>query len=150
MGVTVRMLVVEETYDLRRDVLRGGASGAVVHYPTDDHPSTWHFGATDEDGNVVATSTYFAEPCPLHPDVGGAIRLRSMAVAPGHQGQGLGAVVLERALERLGERGASLVWANARDGALGFYARCGFEVTGRSFVEAETGLDHTVVVRSLR
>jgi GNAT superfamily N-acetyltransferase len=150
MAVTVRALELDETTGLRRDVLRGGAADAVVRYPTDDDPSTWHLGAVDEDGTVVATSTFFAERCPVRPDVGGAFRLRSMAVAPGHQGQGLGARVLECAIERLGEQGAALVWANARDSALGFYVRCGFEVTDRSFVEAETGLAHTVVVRSLR
>ena len=150
MAVRVRPLVLEETIDLRRHVLRGGAADAVVRYATDDDPSTWHLGAVDEEGAVVATSTFFAEPCPLFPEKGGAVRLRSMAVAPGRQGQGVGVLVLEAALERLRDQGATVVWANARDSALGFYARCGFEVTERSFVEAETGLAHTVVARSLR
>jgi GNAT superfamily N-acetyltransferase len=149
VAVTVRLLVPRETEDLRRDVLRAGLEDAVVHYPCDDDPATWHLGAVDGSGRVVATSTFFPETCPVCPDVLGAVRLRGMAVASHLQGQGVGARVLERAVERLTAAGAPLVWANARDGALGFYVGRGFEVTDRRFVDVDTGLDHTVVVREV-
>ncbi len=149
MVVTVRLLEAAETHELRRLVLRGGLEDAVVAYPADDEPATWHLGAVDEEGAVVATSTFFPEPCPLRPEVDDAFRLRSMAVAATMQGRGVGALVLGRAVERLREAGVALVWANARDSALGFYARLGFEVSDRSFVDPDSGLDHTVVVRLL-
>ena len=154
----MRALRVEETYDLRRAVLRASAPEAVVHYDTDDEPSTWHLGAVDGEGRVVATSTYFPQPCPpdVRPpdacpaDVGGwadAYRLRSMAVDPGRQGSGVGRAVLLEALARLSAAGVPLLWANARDSALGFYTCCGFEAVGTSFVDADSGLPHTVVLR---
>jgi len=150
MAVTVRLLEAAETHELRRVVLRGGSEDAAVVYPTDEEPATWHLGVVDEEGTVVATSTFFPEPCPLRPEVDAAFRLRSMAVAPALQGRGFGALVLGSAVDRLREAGTALVWANARDSALGFYVRLGFEVSDRRFVDADSGLDHTVVVRLLR
>jgi hypothetical protein len=61
----------------------------------------------------------------------------------------VGRAVLVAALARLEEDGASLLWANARDSALGFYERCGFEVVPPSFVDPDSGLPHTVVRRRL-
>jgi len=147
--VTVRLLQVREVYGLRRSVLRAADPAATVHYPTDDDPATWHMGAVDDVGTVVATSTFFAEPCPLDPASAGALRLRSMAVLPARQGEGIGRAVLEHALARARAQGATFVWANARDSALGFYRRCGFEISELHFVEPETGLAHTVVTRAL-
>jgi GNAT superfamily N-acetyltransferase len=152
VAFSVRTLQVEEVYELRRDVLRGGAADAAVHYDTDDEPTTWHLGAVDDGGRVVATSTFFPQPCP-RPEIGasdqGAFRLRSMAVDPGWQGTGVGRAVLHAALDRLEADGVTVLWANARDSALGFYRRCGFDVVGPSFIDGDSGLPHTVVVRRL-
>jgi hypothetical protein len=41
------------------------------------------------------------------------------------------------------------VWANARDAALGFYLRHGFEIDSDGFIEAVTELPHHVIVRML-
>jgi GNAT superfamily N-acetyltransferase len=76
--------------------------------------------------------------------------LRWMAVAPGRQGQGIGAAVILRAVEVLRERGVALLWANARDTALQFYLNNGFsEVAGSGFVHESSGMPHTVVVRRI-
>ena len=149
MAIAVRLLQIEETYALRRAVLRAGAPEAIVHYDTDDRPGTWHLGAVDDEGRVVATSTYFPQPCPVPGYDPGAYRLRSMAVAPGSQGAGVGRAVLRAGIERLEDDWVSLLWANARNSALGFYERCGFEAVWPSFVDADSGLPHTVVLRRL-
>jgi GNAT superfamily N-acetyltransferase len=148
-GVTIRLLVAEETHRLRRAALRGGDPTAVVHQDTDDGPATWHLGAVTPSGRVVGTSTFFPEPFPLDPARRGAVRLRSMAVDDGWRGRGLGSAILAAAEARLVAQGAELLWANARDSALGFYDRAGFTETGRAFVDPLTGLGHTVVVRAL-
>ena len=51
---------------------------------------------------------------------------------------------------RTGTRpGARLMWANARDTALGFYAAHGFEAVGDGFVTTDTCLPHHRVLRHL-
>jgi GNAT superfamily N-acetyltransferase len=70
------------------------------------------------------------------------VQLRGMAVAPDEQGHGYGAVLLTAGIERFVTTGATELWANARDTALDFYRRHGFEVVGEGFVTRDTGLPH--------
>jgi GNAT superfamily N-acetyltransferase len=148
-AVTVRLLRAEETYVLRRAALRGDDPTAVVHQETDEDLATFHLGAVAASGRVVGTSTFFPEPFPLDPWRPGAYRLRSMAVDHAWRGRGIGTLVLQFAEARLVGLGARMLWANARDSALGFYDKVGFTRTPRSFVDSVTRLAHTVVVRDL-
>jgi ribosomal protein S18 acetylase RimI-like enzyme len=56
-----------------------------------------------------------------------------MAIIEELRGAGLGRAVLERCLDHARERGARVVWCNARTGAIGFYERLGFEVVSEVF-----------------
>lgn len=146
---TVQLLATDQTYTLRRDVLRGGKSGD-IRAQIDDRAETFHVGAVDDDGDVLGTSTYFPSVCQYEPEIADAYMLRYMAVAPGHQGKGIGGSIIDRAMQILRERGAVLLWANARDTALKFYLDRGFTaVAGSEFSTPETQIPHTVVVRRL-
>ena len=148
--ITVRLLSVDETYDLRRDVLRDGRRDVSVHIPEDDLPSAEHFGAVDGYGAVVATASFYPALCSYRPEAVRPSQLRFMAVAAGHQGAGLGHRVLRVAVDHLRAHDVTLLWANARDTALRFYVREGFTVIeGSEFVHEEVGIAHTVVVLSL-
>jgi GNAT superfamily N-acetyltransferase len=70
-----------------------------------------------------------------------------MATLQRLQGQGVGALLVEAGCARASAGGAHLVWANARDAALGFYLRHGFVVDSEGFIEAVTELPHHVIVR---
>jgi thiamine transport system ATP-binding protein len=138
-------LVVEEvpaaaTHDLRRRVLRNGTPSQELNYGQDDAPGTVHLAAR-RGPTLVGVSTWAAEGWPDRPDVP-AVRLRGMAVEPGLQNSGIGAALVRAGLERAWARGADLVWASARDSALGFYLRLGFTVVGEEFTDAATGLAH--------
>jgi predicted GNAT family N-acyltransferase len=56
-----------------------------------------------------------------------------MATDESVRGQGIGAQVLQRGIAEVKERGASLVWCNARKEAVGFYRQHNFEVIGDPF-----------------
>ena len=75
--------------------------------------------------------------------------IRGMAVAKHLQGQGVGGRLLSAGIDRARERGARFVWARARDGALDFYRRHGFDVVGDQFIDEATGLGHHLVVLEL-
>ena len=62
-----------------------------------------------------------------------------MAVDPTTAAADVGAVLLAAGLERAFAAGAETVWANARDTALDFYRRHGFEVVGDGFVDPHDG-----------
>ncbi|HVE20086.1 MAG TPA: GNAT family N-acetyltransferase, partial [Ilumatobacteraceae bacterium] len=117
---------------------------AIVAFPEDDLPGTFHLGVRDPDDNLVAISTWISRPFHDEP----AVQLRGMATAPHVQGQGVGAILLEAGCTRAAAT-AALVWARARDTALEFYLRHGFVVDGEGFIDEQTLKPHHVIVRRL-
>lgn len=62
----------------------------------------------------------------LFPDGKGSALLRSMAVAPERQGEGIGAALISFAAAWAKSEGISAIEAEARVSAIGFYEACGF------------------------
>lgn len=133
-----------DTLPLRQRVLRTGTASTDPTFPQDADVSTRHLGLR-LDGALVAVSTWTPEPWPGDP-AAPAVRLRGMAVDPDRQGLGLGGRLVEAGLGRAARFGARHVWANARDTALDFYLRRGFDVDGDGFTDSTTGLPHHVIV----
>jgi GNAT superfamily N-acetyltransferase len=132
--VEVRRVQPAETAALRRAVLRGGRP---VPLPGDDDPNAVHAGVYDGE-QLLATGNVRREPAPWAPDVP-AWRLRGMATAEGHRGQGLGALVLDALVEHCREQGGGELWCNARTPARTFYLRAGFTEVGEEWVDPEIG-----------
>lgn len=136
----VRIADAATTRELRRAVLRPSwAPGTPL--AGDGEPAAIHLAAVDDDGTVVGACVLL--------DRGGEWQLRGMATTPERRGQGIGAAVLAAALELVAERGGRQLWCNARTGARDFYARHGFTVDGDEFVQAETGLPHVRMYRTI-
>ena len=132
----------EGTWDLRLRVLGNASPG-----PADAMPGVVHFAATDAAGRAIGVASVFPENTPWRPGRRGW-RIRGMAVEPGLQRSGVGRAVLGGVLGHCRAGGAEVVWANGRDGALGFYERLGFAVVGDGFLEAN-GIPHHVVILDL-
>ncbi len=143
--VRVVELTAAETHPLRAAVLRNDTPDRRVTLEGDDEPTTLHLGVRDGD-RLVAVSTWLRRPYDGQPEVP-AVQLRGMATDADRQGTGVGSVLLRHGVERAFADGAALVWARARDTALDFYRRHGFEVVGEGFVDDTTALPHHVVVR---
>lgn len=130
-----------DVHDLRRRVLRRDTPGDNVVFAGDDDPLTRHLAVRSASGEVVATSTWSEHESPDRPGRP-ALQLRGMAVDDAWQRRGLGAVLLLAGLDLAESRGINVVWANARDSAVGFYVGHGFVIVGDGFVTADTGLPH--------
>lgn len=139
---TVVELTSEETHPLRLVVLRGDTPNTSVTFAEDDLPGTVHLGVRDGDAALVAISTWILRPY----NDGPAVQLRGMATAPELVGRGVGALLLESGCERAATV-APLVWARARDTALGFYLRHGFSVDGGGFIDEHTAKPHHHILR---
>jgi ribosomal-protein-alanine N-acetyltransferase len=65
--------------------------------------------------------------------IGGEAELLLLAVAPDHQGRGIGRMLLDEFVERARRAGATRVHLEVRDGnpAIAMYRRAGFEPAGR-------------------
>lgn len=143
----VRRVPLDHVMDLRVRVLRRGTPVDHCRYPEDDRDDVVHLGI-DEHGSAVATSTWFMNPCPEVPGVP-AMQLKGMAVDLDAQTSGLGRALIEAGIGLARERSMQLVWARARDSALGFYEKCGFHAVGEGFIDGPTAMPHHIVVRRI-
>jgi GNAT superfamily N-acetyltransferase len=144
--ITLRLVDLDETFELRRAVLRpwlSPAEAATTYAGAGEH---FHVGAL-QGGRVVSTAGFMAEAQPDYADIFGPApwRLRGMASDPAVQGRGLGGQVLEFGIaelaRRLAARGeeSAVVWCNGRTGAQTFYERHGFQPIGDLFETPGTG-----------
>lgn len=148
MTLAVVAITTQETYGLRRAVLRNGDRDAVVAWDEDGWDGVVHLGVRVDD-ELVGTSTWIPRPMPDGDDATGQWQLRGMATANGRRGSGLGGILVEAGCQRCAGAGGALVWARARDAALGFYVAHAFEVVGDGFVDATTQLPHHLVRRAI-
>lgn len=139
--ITIDRINATDTHDLRRRVLRDGATDAVVEWDGDHETTTFHLGAFDTGGCLLAISTWLTRPDPLDPQRH-AVQLRGMATEPTAVGLGVGLALVHAGCAQADRDGAVRVWADARVSALGFYLRAGFVITGPVFATAATGLPH--------
>jgi predicted GNAT family N-acyltransferase len=130
---------------VRMRVLRAGTPSDDATFDGDDDPGTLHLAALVGD-EVVAVSTWLARPWHLDP-ARPATQLRGMATEESARGSGVGGILLEEGVRRAFAAGSELVWANARDTALRFYLRHGFEVEGEGFRTLDTRLPHHRIIR---
>lgn len=137
-------ITAQDTHPLRLAVLRFDTPTKVVEFPEDGWPGALHLGLRVE-GELVAVSSWV----PREHEGLAAVQLRGMATSRVVQGRGFGGALLEGGCTRMAGRGEMLVWANARDAALAFYLRHGFEVVGDGFVDPHTQLPHHRIVRRL-
>lgn len=128
----MRIGVVEpkRLYPLRLRVLRPGQPPSSVEHDYDYFAEVVHVAAIDGGSQVVACATLYPEETP---DGRPAWRLRAMATAPEVRGKGYGASTLRHGMQLARERGATLLWCNARSGAVWFYERLGFVKTSEEF-----------------
>jgi predicted GNAT family N-acyltransferase len=138
-ALAVGPVTARDTWPLRRRVLRPHQQGDAVALAGDEHPRAVHLGARDASGELVGIATVAPQAPPWDPGRSGAWRLRGMATDEGRRGEGIGAAVLREALRHVRAEGGSLVWCNARTGALRFYAREGFTPAGERYVDPELG-----------
>ncbi len=140
-------LGIDDIMSLRVHVLRKGTPTTHCSYPEDNYHDVVHLGVVDS-GDVIATSTWFAKPCPERDGVA-SMQLKGMAVDTSRQIGGLGSALINAGIAHAQKHGAHLVWARARDSALEFYLKCGFEIAGEGFIDEPTGMPHHIVVRSI-
>ncbi|MCA9276367.1 MAG: GNAT family N-acetyltransferase [Phycisphaerales bacterium] len=149
MSHEIRELSAAETRPVRQRVLRPHQRPEELVYPGDDDHDTFHLGAVDDSGEVMAILSMYrhAQP-PADPmDEPRAWRIRGMASIPEARGTGLGRLLVEQARDRVWEQSCDPIWCNARENAFGFYQKLGFEIVGGIF-EIEGIGPHAVMVLS--
>ena len=142
--IVIKTILTEETYNLRKEVLRKNID-LPYKFNGDLEESTFHLGAFKENklvGIVSFMESSFKEI------KGTQYQLRGMATLPEVRGEGFGNLLIKKGTEILQQKAIEFVWCNAREVALGFYQRNGFEIVGQSFDIQKVGV-HFKMVREL-
>ena len=114
---------------LREAVIIAGTNRATPYFPGDDAVDTRHVGVFDGD-LCIGCATLLRSTWEAHP----AWQLRGMAVASDRQRQGVGRALLaflDRELPCIAPTVG--VWCNAREKAVPFYRKAGFQVVSERF-----------------
>lgn len=125
----IREISTEQTYPLRQKILRPGMPVSACQYPADSEAV--HFGVFEQ-GSLRSIVTAHPEDSSLFPEKG-QWRIRGMATDSIFQGQGLGGAGLDALLAWGKAKELPLFWCNAREGAIPFYQRHGFQVASDLF-----------------
>lgn len=143
----IREISAQDTLALRNELLRPGKDVSTCIFEGDDAPSTRHFGAIDEAENIVGIVSVYRNDNPSI-KAENAYQIRAMATGSACRGQGVGRLLLAAVEKYAKSEGASLIWANARSSATGFYTKAGYSLASSEFNIDGIG-PHYLVIKPL-
>jgi len=138
----VRVIAPQDTYELRRALLRPHQRLNEMTWPADEHPDTLHAGGYRGE-SLVGIGTIHLQSMPGSTEAE-SWRLRGLAVDHGHRGYGLGAMLLHDLIEHAATAAGRMVWANATATSFGFFEHHGFRRRGEPFELPEIGPHYVV------
>lgn len=136
----IKQISASETHSVRHPVLRAGKSIESCIFEGDTLKSTIHLGLF-MDNNLVGISSFLKNSNPGIPETS-QYQLRGMAVLKSFQGKGLGQIILKHGESLLKEKNAKVLWCNAREVAINFYKKNGYQIIGKSFNLKGIGLHY--------
>lgn len=143
---SIKQISSRQTFEVRQPVLRPGKPVESCIFDGDDLSTTAHFGLYDND-TLVGVVSVFKSKSHLF-DEENQFQLRGMAVLDSHQKQGIGEKLVHKVEEYISKKGGKLTWFNAREVAVGFYKRMGYNTTGDPFDIGDIGT-HYVMFKNL-
>ena len=81
-----------------------------------------------QNGEICAAGSFF-------PD-GDRVQLRKLAVHPDLRSKGIGKQLIQAGIDIMKDKGARLLWCDARVESLGFYEQIGFSVEGDIYLKS--------------
>lgn len=134
---TLKQITSQATFAVRQPVLRPGKGIETCVFDGDDLPTTVHFGIFDDEALVgiisvfKASNPYFKET--------DQFQIRGMAVLESEQKKGLGEKLVLEAEAYIAQNKGKRIWFNAREIAVGFYKKMGYDIIGDQFNIPDVG-----------
>jgi len=139
---SIKQIPSSATFAVRLPVLRPGKTVESCVFDGDDLPTTVHFGIF-EDENLIGVISVFKANTNLLPQ-NNQFQIRGMAVLDSHQKRGLGDRLVKAAEDYIISQNADAIWFNAREIAVGFYKKMGYEIIGTPFTISDIGVHHVM------
>lgn len=143
--ILVRILEAEETglarqvWQLREDLLRKPLGLSLLDEDLSEEAEDITFFASTDSGAVLGCLM-------LRPLSTCVLKLRQMAVSENAQGQGIGRKLVETAEAYALAKGFYIISLHARQHAIPFYERLGYEAEGATFIEV--GIPHRLMKKT--
>lgn len=144
--VKIKQLSFEETYPIRQIVLRPNRPLETCFFEGDELETTLHFGGFVNQELVGIISLFKNNHSSFQQE--NQYQIRGMAVLENFRKYGLGKKIVEYSEDYLKQKNISLIWFNARESAVGFYQKSGYEIIGDSFNIPDVGI-HYVMYKTL-
>ncbi|WP_335966027.1 GNAT family N-acetyltransferase [Galbibacter sp. PAP.153] len=142
----IKVITSAEAHKVRHPVLREGKPFETAIFPEDDLKDTFHVGCVLEN-EPIGTVTFMQKGKEEFKAVN-PYQLRGMAVLQNHQKKGLGDLMVKKGEELVKKHNGDLIWLNAREIAVGFYKKIGYQVHGGAFMVAGIG-PHYLMYKTL-
>ncbi len=133
--ILIKEIKAADTHTIRKKILRNTSDLPVV-FEGDTDENSFHLGAF-KNNKIIGIATFMQVE---NSDFKGTqFQLRGMAALQEFQGNGVGSLLIEEAIQILKEKKANVVWCNARISAVSFYKKHNFEIIGDTFEVAQIG-----------
>ena len=142
LNYTIKHISATEAYTVRHPVLRKGKPIDSCVFDGDNLSSTFHLGVFI-DNKLIGVCSFFKYNHQLLTEEF-QYQLRGMAVLNTYQNKGLGNVILNYGETLLKEKNMNVIWCNAREKALNFYKKMGYESIGEPFNIKDIGLHYVM------
>jgi len=138
----IREISAFETYAVRQPVLRPGKPVESCYFEGDDSPATKHFGFFDGE-QLVGIVSLFESSIRFFREKN-QFQIRGMAVLASHQKKGIGEALMQHIENELQQEKNAFLWFNARESAVGFYRKIGYETLGDPFDIGDIGTHYVM------
>lgn len=146
MILEVKKIPFNKTFVVRHPVLRENRPVEECYFEGDELPSTTHFGLFDQD-NLVGVLSVFENKHPNFNE-GKVFQIRGMALLKEYQNKNLGVILLNEAEAYVNTQKGTIIWFNAREKAVNFYKKNGFQIKGTLFEIPQIG-SHYLMFKQL-
>ena len=144
--IEIKKISAFETIIVRHPVLRAGKPIESCNFEGDDLPSTVHFGLNLQN-QLIAVISAFEVKNKLFTEEN-QHQIRGMAVLEEFQKSGFGEQLLNYCENQIRLKKGELIWFNARETAVGFYKKSGYEIIGGQFEIPDVG-PHYVLFKKI-
>ncbi len=144
--IEIKKITAFETIIVRHPVLRPGRPIESCHFDGDDMPTTSHFGLFLENQLAGVISAFKAQNKLFSEE--NQYQIRGMAVLSEFQKKGFGEALLEYCENEIRLKSGNLIWFNARETAIGFYEKSGYEILGDQFEIPNVG-PHYILFKAI-
>ena len=131
-GFVIKDISADKTYEVRQPVLRPGRPPEECEFEGDTREDTFHLGLY-LGAQLIGVASFMQVNSKKFP-FQDQFQLRGMAVLSQFKGKGYGLALLKEGENRLKKiADAPFLWFNARDYAIGFYEKTGYQTFGEKF-----------------